>query len=93
MTLYSDESRYKTVSYGIATETFRKLEQFLEEYCKSFAAIKIDKFDVRTVCPFLLNCRTHLPLHSITFIKLMQLLFNVDIEVAVINRKEAMELY
>lgn len=76
----------------MVTETFRKLEQFIEEYVPSFS-YRMEKIDIRLIAPFLLNCRDNFPQESSMFLKVMQLTYNVDATTIVINKKEATKLY
>jgi hypothetical protein len=74
----------------VATDTFRRLEQFIADNCANY---KMDKLDIKPLYSILLNCRQLFPEMAATFLKFMQAQFQVDCTSVSIGRKEAIKLY
>jgi hypothetical protein len=68
----------------MATDTFRKVEQFLLDYCYDY---KMEKMEMKPLYSILLNCRDNFPDASATFLKFMQAQFSVDCSSVNIGRK------
>jgi hypothetical protein len=76
----------------MATDTFRKIEQFLEDYCKHYLH-RMEKVEMKPLYSILLNCREYFPNETPLFIKFIQVQFNVDCDSTTINRRDAVKLY
>jgi hypothetical protein len=91
MQLSRDKGKYKTLAYSVATETYRRLEQFLTGDCqKKIKAVGHE--ELRTIFSILLNFRAHLQQKEAA---VMVAFFKVafDLEPVTVSQEEALSLY